>query len=97
MAAIARTIHRKSERHEVDENMEMVAEAKTLIVERVCDVCKEGKMIPSGGAILFSDPIMYPHICNKCGNTENYKVRYPYYKFVPIEVLREPVGREITV
>ena len=76
--------------------MEMVAEAKTLIVEMVCDVCGVGKMVPSGGGILCSNPPMFPHICNKCGNSSNYKVRYPYHKLVPIEVLREPVGREIT-
>jgi hypothetical protein len=75
--------------------MEMVAEAKTLIVEMVCDKCGEGKMIPSGGEILCSNPPLFPHICNKCGNEENYKIRYPFHRLVPIEVLREPVGREI--
>lgn len=36
-----------------------------------------------------------PHKCNKCGYVEDYPVRYPYQRIVPIEVLREPVGREI--
>lgn len=75
--------------------MEMVAETKTLIVEMVCDKCGEGKMIPSGGGILCSNPPLFPHICNKCGNEENYKIRYPCHKLVPIEVLREPVEKEI--
>lgn len=47
--------------------MEMVAEAKILIVNQTCD---------------------------KCGYVEDYPVRYPYQRIIPIEVLREPVGRE---
>lgn len=34
-------------------------------------------------------------VCDKCGYKKNYNVSYPYQRMVPIEVLREPVGREI--
>lgn len=34
--------------------MERVAEAKALIVEMICDECKEGKMDPDG-IMLFLD------------------------------------------
>ncbi len=74
--------------------MEMVAEVKTIIVEMVCDKCGEGKMLPSGNVMLSSNPMLYPHRCNKCGYEENYKVQYPFHKLVPIENLREPTGRE---
>lgn len=75
--------------------MEMVAEAKILIVHQVCDKCGEG--------IMEYDPKQqelfqkgYPHKCDKCGHSEEYPVRYPYQRIVPIEALRKPQGNEIT-
>ena len=74
--------------------MERVAEAKALIVEMICDECKEGKMAPDG-IMLFSDPPQYPHKCEKCGYKTNYLFRYPFHRLVPIEPLREPTENEI--
>ena len=76
------------------DNMEMVAESKILIVHQVCEKCGEGIMqYDSKKQKLFKD---YPHKCDKCGHSEDYPVRYPYQKIVPIEALREPTGNEIT-
>lgn len=74
--------------------MEMIAEAKTIIVEMICDECKEGKMIPTG-VTLCTYPARYPHECEKCGHKTNYYFRYPFHKLVPIEPLRKPIGKEI--
>lgn len=73
--------------------MEMVAEAKVLIVEMVCDKCKQGVMVAYNG---FSSLQYYPHKCDKCGHKESYTCRYPYHKLVPIEPLREPAENEIS-
>lgn len=75
--------------------MEMVSESKILIVHQVCDKCKEGIMQYDKDLAMFSH-IGFPHKCDKCGYTEDYKVQYPYQRIVPIETLREPVGNEIT-
>lgn len=74
--------------------MEMVAEAKILIVNQTCDKCGEGIM-EYDIEIAQMCHIGYPHKCDKCGYVEDYSVRYPYQRIVPIEVLREPVGKEI--
>lgn len=74
--------------------MEMVAEAKVLIVNQACDKCGEGIMKYDAESAQVCR-IGYPHKCNKCGYLENFPVKYPYQRIVPIEVLREPVGREI--
>lgn len=70
-------------------NMERVAEAKTLIVEMICDKCSKGKMIPYGNAVLSTYPAQYPHKCENCGYMNNYPMRYPYHRLVPIEPLRK--------
>lgn len=75
--------------------MEMVAEAKMLIVHQVCDNCGEGIMTYDT-AYAQMNHIGYPHKCDKCGYAKDYPVKYPYQRIVPIEVLREPVGKEIT-
>jgi len=59
-------------------------EAKVIIVDYICDVCKEGKMIPTG-MVLSSYPPQYPHVCNKCGSTTNLKETYPTTRFVKVE------------
>lgn len=74
--------------------MEMVAEAKVLIVNQACDKCGEGIMEYDAESAQVCH-IGYPHKCDKCGWQNSYQVRYPYQRIVPIEVLREPVGREI--
>lgn len=74
--------------------MEMVAEAKVLIVNQACDKCGEGIMKYDAESAQVCH-IGYPHKCDKCGWKNSYQVRHPYQRIVPIEVLREPVGREI--
>lgn len=73
--------------------MEMVAEAKVLIVNQACDKCGEGIMECYEKSA--QSPNAFTHKCNKCGFMRIYNARYPYQRIVPIEVLREPVGREI--
>lgn len=75
--------------------MEMVAESKMLMVYQVCDKCREGVMTYDFGSDKAWNA-EFPHKCNKCGHTENYPVRYPYQKLVPIEILREPTEQEIS-
>lgn len=75
--------------------MEMVAEAKVLIVNQICDKCGEGIM-EYNAELAQVCHIGSPHKCNKCGYVKGYPTMYPYQRIVPIEVLREPVGREIT-
>lgn len=75
--------------------MEMVSEAKILIVNQTCDKCGEGIM-KYDREIAQMRHVGYPHKCDKCGYVGDYPVRYPYQRIVPIEVLREPAGREIT-
>ena len=72
--------------------MEMVAEAKTLVVDMVCDKCGKGRMVPHGNITLTSYPEQYPHKCENCGYTANYDVRYPYHKLVPVGPLRAESG-----
>lgn len=74
--------------------MEMVSETKILIVYQVCDNCKQGIMQYDNDLAMFSHN-GFPHKCDKCGYVEDYTVKYPYQRIVPIEALREPVGNEI--
>lgn len=74
--------------------MEMVAEAKVLIVYQVCEKCSEGLMERNGSPIFATNPPQYPHKCDKCGYRKSYPISYPYQKLVPIEPPREMVGRE---
>lgn len=76
---------------------ELVEEAKTLIVivKMKCEKCGEGLMEKFGNTVLATYPPQYPHKCNKCGKVENYPVEYPYMRCVPIEMLREPTGKEL--
>lgn len=75
--------------------MEMVAEAKVLIVNQTCDKCGEGIMEYDRESDQTCR-IGYPHKCSKCGRIGYYPAKYPYQRIVPIEVMREPVGREVT-
>lgn len=74
--------------------MEMVAEAKILIVHQICDNCGEGLMEYDAESAQMCH-IGYPHKCDKCGYIEDFSVKYPYQRVVPIEVMREAVGREV--
>ena len=74
--------------------MQMVAEAKVLIVNQTCDKCGEGIMEYNAESAQVCH-IVNPHKCNKCGYVKGYSTMYPHQRIVPIEVLREPVGREV--
>ena len=74
--------------------MEVVAEVKTLSVYMKCDKCNNGLMLENGHIILTTDPPKYPHKCNNCGYEDNYFVRYPYQKLVPVENVREMTDEE---
>lgn len=74
--------------------MEVVAEVKTLTVHMKCDKCGNGLMLRDGNIILTTDPPLYSHKCNHCGNHENYHVMYPYQKLIPLENLREMTKEE---
>ena len=73
---------------------EMVAEAKILIVNMVCNKCKKGIMECYGNVVLTTYPESYPHKCKNCGNVENYNQTYPFQKLVPVEPLRKPTKEE---
>lgn len=75
--------------------MEMVAEAKMLIVHQACDNCGEGIMEYDSESIQMCRN-GYPHKCDTCGYIEDYPIKYPYQRIVPIEALRKPQGNEIT-
>lgn len=74
--------------------MEMVAQAKLLLVYQKCEKCNDGIMEYDREVALMKH-LGYYHKCNKCGYVKSYYIRYPYQRIVPIEVPREPVGREI--
>jgi DNA replicative helicase MCM subunit Mcm2 (Cdc46/Mcm family) len=50
---------------------------KIFKLEYICDKCKKGKMEPEG-TVFFTNPIQYPHVCNKCGELQNFRINYPY-------------------
>jgi hypothetical protein len=49
---------------------------KQFRVDYVCDECDQGKMV-SNGSVIFSFPLQYEHVCNKCGNVRHFLVKYP--------------------
>jgi hypothetical protein len=51
-------------------------EIKTYEVDAECSECKQGKMRPTGFN-YYGYPVMYPHMCTKCGFKEDYDVLYP--------------------
>ncbi len=51
---------------------------KTYEIDYKCDACGEGYM-RSLGTVLLSNPVQYPHRCNKCGAEMNVRLHtYPY-------------------
>lgn len=53
---------------------------KAVEVDYVCDVCKKGRMRPTG-IILERLPPLYVHKCNKCGQGMNLYCTYPTIRF----------------
>jgi hypothetical protein len=54
--------------------------ADCIAVDYECDVCKEGRMRPTGH-ILQTDYPQYQHSCTKCEETHYYGQKYPYPTF----------------
>lgn len=46
--------------------------------------CECGGEFEPTGVCLTSYPCQYPHICNKCGKTENFHLKYPYIGYEEI-------------
>jgi Zn finger protein HypA/HybF involved in hydrogenase expression len=55
---------------------EIEQEVKTFTVYYLCDECGKGRMEPTG-ICLTSNPLQWPHKCNKCGSEKTFKVKYP--------------------
>lgn len=52
-------------------------EVKVYQVTYTCDECDEGEMLAVGFALMSSPP-QYPHTCNNCGFTKNFRgIKYP--------------------
>lgn len=62
--------------------MEMVEEAKILMVHQVCDKCGEGFMEYDIESAQMCH-IWYPHKCDKCGWQNTYQVKFPHHRIVP--------------
>lgn len=55
-----------------------------LAVKRL--ICDCGGEMLSTGICLTTDPAQYPHMCNRCGKTENiFGVTYPSLEYVDID------------
>lgn len=59
---------------------EIKYEIKTIEVRKKCPKCGKGHMV-STSKVIFSDPMMFVHKCDKCGHREKYKITYPYKKY----------------
>ena len=70
--------------------MELITEAKMVIVYETCPKCETGLMERAyNQPVLSSYPKQYPHKCNECGFVTYYTSVYPYHKLIPIEPLRK--------
>lgn len=69
--------------------MQIVREAKTYIIDMICEKCKTGVMRPTG-IVLTSNPLQYPHKCDYCGNEEVYDKCYPFQK-----IEKEPINEQM--
>jgi len=63
--------------------MEEKKEVKTFVVNYICDECGKGKMVPTAGIYLTSNPPQWPHECTHCNNTKTFRICYPYHHFRP--------------
>ena len=59
-------------------------------VEFICDVCGEGKMLPTG-IMLPSKPEKYEHVCSYCNQKENFEKVYGQIVIEPEMNPREPI------
>lgn len=60
--------------------MERKTEVRPIKVDMICDVCGKGWMRPTNVTLTVYPPL-YPHVCDKCGHTENYSKCYPYIEW----------------
>jgi ribosomal protein S27AE len=49
----------------------------TQHVDERCPKCGQGYMRPTG-IVQDTNPPLFEHSCNQCGNVSFYTVRYPY-------------------
>ena len=58
-------------------------EVRTFLAEMECDECQKGDMKPFG-FVLTTDPSLYQHRCENCGNVRNYQEKYPkvFYRII---------------
>lgn len=63
---------------ELDDAIILEQEAKTYIISILCPNCHAGQMkIDNSKPMLLCDPPLFPHVCNNCDHTENYRNTYP--------------------
>lgn len=59
---------------------ERIYEARTVIVDYICDDCNIGVMEQTG-VMLPTDPPKWPHKCNHCGKTDVFWQKYPAIRY----------------
>lgn len=67
--------------------MEVTKEVKVVEVNMKCDECNEGLMEATGDSVCLTTlppQTSYRHKCSKCGRTDMYSIKYPYYKYVAV-------------
>lgn len=62
--------------------MEVKTEVRPYKVEKLCEVCQKGKMLPTGSVFTMNPPL-YQHRCDgpKCGHTSSYNKAYPVIEY----------------
>ena len=58
--------------------MEELREVRAQQMDKKCPKCNQGYMRPNGIVNMGPTPY-YDHVCNSCGHTDRYTMRYPYY------------------
>ncbi len=56
---------------------EITNDVQTVMIDYLCDKCKEGVMRRYGDMIFTTNPPQVPHKCNKCGLERNFTDIYP--------------------
>lgn len=60
--------------------MESVRKMNAVVVDRICDVCEDGRMRPTR-ATLLTYPPKYHHVCDNCGAEAIYDTIYPHINY----------------
>lgn len=63
----------------------MIRETKvqTYKIDQLCNRCEDGIYRISGEPDTTTSPVLYPHRCEKCGDTELFKKPYPTIVYYP--------------